>query len=129
MSDDFGFWDVMVSIFWFTILLAWISLLIHILADIFRDDSMSGGKKALWTIFIVLVPWLGALVYIISRGDSMNQRNREAAMARMAIYDSQRSPATSTTQVSEELRGLAELRDSGVLSPAEYDQAKAKVLS
>ena len=126
MSDDFGFWDVMVSIFWFTILLAWISLLIHILADIFRDDSMSGGMKALWTIFIILVPWLGALVYIISRGDSMNQRNRDAAMARMAIYDSQRSPST---QVSEELRGLAELRDSGVLSPAEYDQAKAKVLS
>jgi hypothetical protein len=126
MSDDFGFWDVMVSIFWFTILLAWISLLIHILADIFRDDSMSGGKKALWTIFIVLIPWLGALVYIISRGDSMNRRNREAAMARMAVYESQRSPST---QVSEELRGLAELRDSGVLSPAEYDQAKAKVLS
>lgn len=126
MSDDFGLWDVMVSIFWFTILLAWISLLIHILADIFRDDSLSGGMKALWTIFIILVPWLGALVYIISRGDSMNRRNREAAMARMAVYDSQRSPST---QVSEELRGLAELRDSGVLSPAEYDQAKAKVLA
>ena len=126
MSDDFGLWDVMVSIFWFTILLAWISLLIHILADVFRDDSLSGGKKALWTIFIVLIPWLGALVYIIARGDSMNQRNRDAAMARMAIYDSQRPPST---QVSEELRGLAELRDSGILSPAEYDQAKAKVLS
>jgi hypothetical protein len=126
MDDDFGFWGVMVSIVWFTILLAWISLLIHILADIFRDDSLSGGKKALWTIFIVLIPWLGALAYIISRGDSMNRRNREAAMARMSVYHSQRSPST---QVSEELRGLAELRDSGVLSPAEYEQAKAKVLA
>jgi hypothetical protein len=126
MSDDFGFWDVMVSIFWFTILLAWISLLIHILTDIFRDDSLSGGKKALWTIFIILIPWLGALVYIISRGDSMNQRNREAAMARMAVYESQRAPAP---QVSDELRKLTELRDSGVLSPAEYEQAKAKVLA
>ena len=126
MSDDFGFWDVIVSIFWFTILLAWISLLIHILADIFRDDSLSGGKKALWTIFIVLIPWLGALVYIIARGDSMNQRSREAAMARMAIYESQRAPAP---QVSDELQRLAELRDSGVLSPTEYEQAKAKVLA
>jgi hypothetical protein len=126
MSDDFGFWDVIVSIFWFTILLAWISLLIHILADIFRDDTMSGGKKALWTIFIVLIPWLGALVYIISRGDSMNQRSREAAMERMAIYESQRAPAP---QVSDELARLAELRDSGVLSPTEYEQAKAKVLA
>lgn len=126
MSDDFGFWDVMVSIFWFTILLAWISLLVHILIDIFRDDTLGGGMKALWTIFIILIPWLGALVYLISRGDSMNKRNREAAMARMEMYGAQRP---SAPQVSEELQRLAELRDSGVLTPAEYDQAKAKVLA
>jgi hypothetical protein len=126
MSDDFGFWDVMISIFWFTILLAWISLLFHILIDIFRDDTLGGGMKALWSIFIILIPWLGALVYLISRGDSMNKRNREAAMARMEMYGAQRPAAP---QVSEELQRLAELRDSGVLSPAEYDQAKAKVLA
>jgi hypothetical protein len=126
MSDDFGFWDVMISIFWFTILLAWITLLVHILIDIFRDDTLGGGMKAVWTIFIVLVPWLGALVYLISRGDSMNKRNREAAMTRMEAYGAQRPAAP---QVSEELQRLAELRDSGVLSPAEYDQAKAKVLA
>lgn len=126
MSEDFGFWDVMISIFWFTILLAWISLLVHILIDIFRDDTLGGGMKAVWTIFIVLIPWLGALVYLISRGDSMNKRNREAAMARMEMYGAQRPAAP---QVSEELARLAELRDSGVLSPAEYDQAKAKVLA
>ncbi|WP_416952935.1 SHOCT domain-containing protein [Nocardioides sp. T5] len=126
MSDDFGFWDVMVSIFWFTILLAWISLLVHILIDIFRDDTLGGGMKAVWTIFIILIPWLGALVYLISRGDSMNKRNREAAMARMEMYGAQRPAAP---QVSEELQRLAELRDTGVLTPAEYDQAKAKVLA
>lgn len=126
MSEDFGLWDVMISIFWFTILLAWISLLVHILIDIFRDDTLGGGMKAVWTIFIVLIPWLGALVYLISRGDSMNKRNREAAMARMEMYGAQRPAAP---QVSEELQRLAELRDSGVLSPAEYDQAKAKVLA
>lgn len=126
MSEDFGFWDVMISIFWFTILLAWITLLVHILIDIFRDDTLGGGMKAVWTIFIVLIPWLGALVYLISRGDSMNKRNREAAMARMEMYGAQRPAAP---QVSEELQRLAELRDSGVLSPAEYDQAKAKVLA
>ena len=126
MSEDFGFWDVMISIFWFTILLAWISLLVHILIDIFRDDTLGGGMKAVWTIFIVLIPWLGALVYLISRGDSMNKRNREAAMARMEMYGAQRPAAP---QVSEGLQRLAELRDSGVLSPAEYDQAKAKVLA
>ena len=126
MSEDFGFWDVMISIFWFTILLAWISLLVHILIDIFRDDTLGGGMKAVWTIFIVLIPWLGALVYLIARGDSMNKRNREAAMARMEMYGAQRPAAP---QVSEELQRLAELRDSGVLSPAEYDQAKAKVLA
>jgi hypothetical protein len=126
MSDDFGFWDVMISIFWFTILLAWITLLVHILIDIFRDDTLGGGMKALWSIFIILIPWLGALVYLISRGDSMNQRNREAAMARMEAYGAQRPAAP---QVSTELQRLAELRDSGVLTPVEYDQAKAKVLA
>ena len=96
------------------------------LIDIFRDDTLGGGMKALWSIFIILVPWLGALVYLISRGDSMNKRNREAAMARMEMYGVQRPAAP---QVSEELQRLAELRDSGVLSTAEYDQAKAKVLA
>ena len=127
MEDGFGLWDVIVSTFWFMLLFAWIWMIIAILSDIFRDRTLSGGSKALWTLFIVLIPWLGALVYIFARGDSMNERTHQAALdqqAQMRAYVG--APASN---VSDELRGLAELRDSGVLTPAEYEAAKAKVLS
>jgi len=127
MDDDYGLWDVLVSMFWFMLLVAWIWMIIAILTDIFRDRSLSGGSKALWALFIVLIPWLGALVYIFARGDSMNERNHQAALdqqAQMRAY-----VGTSGSNVADELRGLAELRDSGVLSPEEYERAKAKVLA
>jgi len=128
MDDGFGLWDVLVSMLWFGLLMTWIWMIIAILGDIFRDRDLSGGKKALWTAFIVLIPWLGAICYIFARGDSMNQRTHQAALdqqARMREYVG--APAASN--VADELRGLAELRDSGVLTPAEYDTAKAKVLA
>ena len=72
--DDFSFWDVFISIFWFMLLFAWIMILFRILADIFRDHSLSGWAKALWVIHIILFPWLGVLIYLIVRGRSMNER-------------------------------------------------------
>ncbi len=128
MSDGFGLWDVFVSMFWFMLLFAWIWLIIAILSDIFRDRTLSGGAKAMWALFIVIIPWLGALIYIFARGDSMNERNHQAALdqqAQMRAYVG----APDATSVADELRGLAELRDSGVLTPAEYEAAKAKVLA
>ena len=89
MDDDFGLWDVFVSMFWFMLLFAWIWMIIAILTDIFRDRTLNGGAKALWALFIVVIPWLGALVYIFARGDSMNDRNHQAALeqqARMREY-------------------------------------------
>ena len=129
MSDDFSLWDVIVSTFWFMLLLAWIWLFIAILSDIFRDRSLSGGGKALWTLFLVFLPWLGALMYLIARGGSMHERQAKLADendARMRAYV---QDAAGTTSTAEELRKLAELRDSGVITPADYEQAKAKALS
>jgi len=128
--DDFGLWDVMVSIFWFMLLFAWFMLLFRIIGDIFRDDSLSGWGKAAWSIFIILLPWLGVLVYLIARGGSMNERaikDAQAADAQMRAYV--RDAAGTGSSVSSELRELAALRDAGTLSPAEYDAAKAKVLA
>jgi hypothetical protein len=132
--DDFGLWEVFISIFWFTLLLAWFALVIRVLVDVFRDRALGGFAKAMWVLFILVVPWLGVLIYIVARGDSMNERNHEAMLAeqeRMRAYVG--APAGSnasslTTSVADELKGLAELRDSGVLTPEEYDRAKAKVL-
>ena len=129
MEDDFGLWDVFVSMFWFMLLFAWISLLIHIFGDLFRDRGLSGGAKAMWTILLVFLPWLGALIYLIARGSSMNERMQQAAEAQEASMRAYVRDAAGTTSTAEELKKLAELRESGVITPADYDQAKAKILA
>lgn len=131
MDDDFGLWEVVVSVFWFMLLVAWIWLLISIISDIFRDRELGGGAKALWSIFIILLPWLGVLVYLIARGSSMHERQQQAAAAQEASFRSyvQNAAGGSRKSVADELRELAELRDSGAISAEDYAQAKAKVLS
>jgi hypothetical protein len=128
--DDFSLWDVFVSIFWFTMLLAWIALLFSILGDILRDRGLSGGAKALWTAFIVLLPWLGVLTYLVVRGGSMNQRAHQARLDQEhAMREFVQDAAGTRPSVSEELKELARLRDDGLITPADYEQAKVKVLA
>jgi hypothetical protein len=127
--EDFGLWDVIVSTFWFMLLLAWIWLIISILGDIFRDRELSGGGKAMWTVFLIFLPWVGAVIYLIARGSSMNERTVQAAQAneeRMRAYVKE---AAGTKSVADQLTELAELRDNGVITGAEYDRARVKVLS
>jgi hypothetical protein len=127
--EDFGLWDVIVSTFWFMLLLAWIWLIISILGDIFRDRELSGGGKAMWTVFLIFLPWVGAVIYLIARGSSMNERTVQAAQAneeRMRAYVKE---AAGTKSMADQLTELAELRDNGVITGAEYDQARVKVLS
>ena len=129
MDEDFGLWDVFVSMFWFMLLFAWISLLIHIFSDLFRDRELSGGGKALWTVLLVFLPWLGALVYLIARGNSMNERARVAAEAQEANLRAYVKDAAGTASPADELKKLAELRANGAITDADYDQAKAKILA
>jgi Short C-terminal domain/Phospholipase_D-nuclease N-terminal len=128
MDDNFGLWEVLVSTFWFMLLFAWIWLLIAILSDIFRDPELSGGSKALWTLFLIFLPWLGALIYLISRGKSMNERNVRAAKERDEQMRAYVQDAAGTTSTADELRKLSELRDSGAITPEDYEKAKAKAL-
>ena len=128
--EDFGLWDVIVSMFWFTLLMTWIWMIIAILGDIFRDRDLNGGAKAMWTAFIVLLPWLGAICYIFARGNSMNERNRQAQLDQEASMRAfVKEAAGGGTSMPDELRELARLRDSGVISETEYEQAKVKVLT
>jgi len=119
------FWT-MLEIFLFVI---WIFILFRIIADIFRDHSMGGGMKALWPIFIIFLPFLGVLVYLIARGSSMHERDIKQAQAQdaaMKAYIQQAAaPSTSTT---EQLAKLGELKDKGVLTDAEFNAQKAKLL-
>ena len=119
------FWT-MLEIFLFVI---WIFILFRIIADVFRDHSLSGGMKALWLIFIIFLPFLGVLVYLIARGHGMAERDVKQAQAQdaaMKAYIQQAAaPATSTT---EQLAKLGELKDKGVLTDAEFNAQKAKLL-
>jgi hypothetical protein len=127
---EMSFWDVVGSIFWFMFLFAWISLLIRIFSDLFRDHEMSGWGKALWALFLIVVPWLGALVYLIARGASMNDRARAQAQRNEQAFGRyvQETAASAAPSPADEIAKLAELRDRGTISPAEFEQAKAKVL-
>ena len=103
MSDDFSIWDVFVSMFWFMLLFAWIMLLFHIIADIFRDRELSGFAKAMWCLFLIFIPWVGALVYLIVRGNSMTQRSVEAAKENEANMRAYVRDAAGTTSAADEL--------------------------
>jgi len=122
-------WDFMVSIFWFMLLVAWFWLLISIISDLFRDDELSGGAKAAWCIFVILVPWLGVLMYLIVRGRSMGERaQREAARNEKAFRSYVREAASTGGGVADELGRLTEMRDSGKITAEEYELAKQRVL-
>jgi hypothetical protein len=129
MDEDFGLWDVFLSMFWFMLLFAWIALLIHIFSDLFRDRSLGGGAKALWTLLLVFLPWLGVLIYLIARGNSMNERTREAAQAQEESMRAYVRDAAGTPSAADELKKLGDLRASGVITPEDYEAAKAKVLA
>src|SRR5215203_1230772 len=122
-------WDVIVWTFWFMLLVAWIWLLNSIFSDLFRDHELGGGAKALWTFLLLILPWLGVLIYLIARGNSMNQRAMQAARERQESFRTYVQETASTTSPADELRKLAELRDSGVITAEDYERAKLKVLA
>jgi uncharacterized membrane protein YcjF (UPF0283 family) len=124
-------WEVFVSIFWFMVLVAWISMFISILTDLFRDHEMSGFGKAAWTFFLIVLPFIGCLTYLIARGRSMNERALERARQqemdlRRYVKDVAAAPQGDST--ASEISKLVDLRDRGAISPEEYDRAKAQVL-
>jgi hypothetical protein len=120
-----AFW----TIFWFVLWIAWLMLLFRTIADIFRSDDLGGWAKALWMIFVVLAPFLGVFVYLIARGGSMTQRDIAQAQAHEQMYRSYVQESAQSVRSADELTKLAELRDRGVISEAEFAQLKAKVLA
>ncbi len=128
MDNSIGFFDVIWSILLLFLLVAWFWVLISVVADIFRSKDLSGIAKALWIGFVIIIPWLGVLVYIIARGDRMQEHTLEA-MAK--VEDAQRNYIRSVVQISpaDELAKLTELKAKGVLNDAEFAEQKTRVLS
>jgi hypothetical protein len=130
-AAQFGTGQVFLSILWFFLFFIWIWLLIVVFSDIFRSDDLGGWAKALWTIFVVIVPYLGVLVYLIARGGKMHEHAADAARQQNAAARSyiQSVAGSSSGGAADELGRLADLRDRGVITDAEFQQAKAKALS
>src|SRR4051812_15948069 len=122
-------WDVMVSIFWFMLLVAWFWLLIAIVSDIFRDRELGGAAKGLWCLFVILLPWVGVLCYLIARGPGMADRSaRQAAANEQHFRSYVREVASTGPSVADELERLTHLREQGTITADEYELAKQQVL-
>ncbi len=120
--------EVVFTMLWFACFFIWIWLLISVFGDIFRSHDMGGVSKAIWTLFVIVLPMIGVLIYLIARGDKMAKHNADAAKAQeAAMKDFIRNAGGTGT--AEELERLAGLKASGVLSAAEFDAQKAKLLA
>ncbi len=127
---EFGTGQVFWSLVWFTLFVIWIWLLFTIFGDIFRSEDLSGWGKALWSIFVIVLPYLGVFVYLIARGHKMQEHALARAQAQdAAMRDYVRNVTGSNGSPAEELARLAELRDQGAISDAEFQQLKAKVIA
>ena len=120
-----AFW----TLFWFFIWILWFMLLFRVFGDIFRSRDMSGWGKAAWLIFVIVVPFLGVFVYLIARGNAMGQRDAEQARAQQQAFNAYVQDAAATGGAADELAKLADLKDRGVISNAEFEQQKAKILA
>ncbi len=127
MENGVGFFHIIWSIFWLFLLVAWFWVLISVVSDVFRSKDMGGIAKALWIGFVIIFPWLGVLVYIIARGDRMQEHAAEAmARAEESRRNYIRSVAVSP---ADELVKLTELKEKGILTEAEFAEQKAKLLA
>jgi hypothetical protein len=120
--------DIFWSIFVFFLMVAWIWAVIGIISDIFRSTDLGGVSKGIWVLFIIVIPWLGVLSYLIIRGKSMQERNMQAvadAGERQRAY----IQSVAGTSTADELSKLAGLKEKGVITDAEFEAQKARLLS
>lgn len=130
MTDTYSLLDLFLSMLWFFLFIAWLWLAFSIFGDIVRSKDMSGWAKALWSLFIIVLPLLGVLIYLIARGGHMSERALQRQQAaeddlRAYIRDAAAGSGPST---ADELAKLGALRDAGTITDAEFDAQKAKLL-
>ncbi|MFJ1755896.1 SHOCT domain-containing protein [Kitasatospora sp. NPDC088134] len=133
--DDYPLLNLFWTMLWLFLWILWFFLLFKVLTDIFRSHDMGGWGKAGWTIFVILLPYLGVLVYLIVRGKEMGQRDRALAAQAESDFQGYIRKAAGTEDRNagprhvDELSRLADLRSSGAISEEEFRQAKQKLLA
>jgi len=121
------FLHLLMSIFMFFLLVAWFWVVVSVLADIFRSKDLNGLRKGLWMVFVIVTPWLGVLAYLIFRGDGMQLRTMEAIIKANERKQEYIQEATGLS-IADELSKLADLREKNILTDAEFETQKAKLL-
>ena len=119
------FWTILMVFLW----VLWFWVLITVFIDLFRSRDLSGWAKALWFVFILVFPLIGVLVYLIARGGKMHEHAVRDARQQEAQFRSYVQEAAGSQSPADQLAKLADLRDRGVITAAEFDREKAKILA
>lgn len=129
LAADYPLLNVFLSFLYFFIFVLWIFLVFTVFVDLFRSRDVSGLGKAVWVVFIILLPLIGVLAYLIIRGGSMHERAEQAAAAQDRAMRSYIQEAAGTTpSAADEVAKLAALRDQGALTSEEFEAQKARLL-
>jgi hypothetical protein len=119
------FWTILEIFLW----VIWFWILITIFIDIFRSHDLSGGAKALWFLFVLFIPLVGVLVYLIARGGKMHERAAQQARRQDDEFRTYIQQAAGSQTPADQLAKLADLRDRGVITAEEFNREKAKILT
>jgi hypothetical protein len=128
-AADYPFLDVLWTMIIFFTWVVWIWIMIVILTDVFRRRDISGWVKALWVIFLIVLPFLGALVYLIAQHDGMSERQADAARGQKAQMDDYVRSVAGSGGAAAEIDKAKQLLDSGAINQTEFDALKAKALA
>jgi hypothetical protein len=129
IAADYPFLEVFWSIVVFFAWVAWLLILFRVLGDIFRRQDISGWGKAGWIVFVIVLPFLGVLIYLIANGEEMGRRDVEQSRAATAAFDDYVKSVAAPEGPAAEIEKAKQLLDSGAISQAEFDAIKAKALA
>jgi len=127
LATTYTFGDVLLTVLEFALLIVWIWIAVGVVFDIFRSSDLSNWAKALWVLFIVVLPWIGVLAYLLARGHKMHEHQERERAQNQAFQQFTRGGAGLGT--ASDIEKLVELKDRGVLNEEEFERAKAKVLA
>ena len=129
IAADYPFLNILWSMIIFFLWVAWIWMMILILSDVFRRRDLSGWGKAGWTFFLIVLPFLGALIYLIAQSDGMAERRAQDAQGQRAQVDDYVRSVAGSAGPAAEIDKARQLLDSGAINQTEFDALKAKALA
>ena len=128
-AADYPFLDVFWTMLIFFMWVIWIWILITVLIDLFSRHDISGWGKALWMVFVIILPFLGVFIYLITQGRQMAERKAAQVQASQASFDDYVRSVSTSGGPTEQIAKAKELLDSGAIDQAEFDKLKAKALA